>query len=368
MTLRVLHCIYDDPGNPWVAGGGAVRVGEIYRRLAGAVDVTVATGNFPGARDEVIAGVRYRRVGARRPYAWSRLSYAAGASRLLADGDYDVAVFDFSGYTPLILPRGRPVGVTVHHLTGPTARDRWGRPLGAALAAWERATLGRARWFTATSLVTFRELRGLVPKDAVIELVGAGVPDELFTLERREEEYLLYFGRLDWYQKGLDTLLDAMAILAGRHAGLELRLAGRGKDADRVRAAVRGLGIDANVRMLGPVDEEARRALFRGAIVAVMPSRFEGFGLVAAEAMAAGIPLVAAAAGALPEVVAPPEGGVLVPPEDPSSLADAVTSLLMDPSRRQVLSRTARRSAERFRWDRVASEHLAFLQRIANDS
>jgi hypothetical protein len=124
VSLRVLHCIYDDPRNPWVAGGGAVRVFELYRRLAGRVDATVASGSFPDARDEVIDGVRYRRLGAPAPYAWSRLTYARAATRLLAHGDYDVAVFDFSVYTPLRIPTDRPVGLTVHHVTAPTARER----------------------------------------------------------------------------------------------------------------------------------------------------------------------------------------------------------------------------------------------------
>src|SRR5688500_8946270 len=116
--LRVLHCIYDDPKNPWVGGGGAVRAFALYRRLAPRLaSVTVVTGSYPGARDEVIEGVRYVRLGARRPYVWSRLTYSLAATRLLARGDYDVAVFDFSTYTLLRVPLDKPVGITVHHLS-----------------------------------------------------------------------------------------------------------------------------------------------------------------------------------------------------------------------------------------------------------
>src|SRR5688572_23081455 len=111
--MRVLHCIYDDPQNPWVGGGGTVRVFELYRRLAPRLArVEVVTGSWPGATDEVIEGVHYRRLGARRPYLWSRLTYARAATRLLARGNYDAAVFDFSTYTPLEIPRDRPVGIT----------------------------------------------------------------------------------------------------------------------------------------------------------------------------------------------------------------------------------------------------------------
>lgn len=366
-VLKVLHLIYDDVRNPWVAGGGAVRVHELYRRLTAEVDARVATGSYPGARDERVDGVSYVRLGSPAPYAWSRLSYAREASRLLAAGEYDVAVFDYSAYTPLRLPLDRPVGVTVHHVTGPTARERWGRVLGAGLAAWERRVLRRSRWFTATSLATLATLREIVRPDAEIRLVQAGVPDELFDLPRREEGFVLYFGRLDWFQKGLDTLLEATALLVRERPELELRIAGRGKDAERVAAALDGLGIARNVRLLGAVSEEARRELFSGARVLMMPSRFEGFGMVAAEAMAAGLPVVAAAAGSLPEVVDAPRGGRLVPPGDPAALAREVASLLDDAGARVALGAGARASAERFRWANVARGHLEFLESIHRD-
>ncbi|HEU0014553.1 MAG TPA: glycosyltransferase family 4 protein [Longimicrobium sp.] len=362
--LRVLHCIYDDPGNPWVAGGGAVRVLELYRRLTDRVDATVATGNYPGAADGDRGGVRYVHLGARGPYAWSRLTYAAAANRLLRRAEYDAAVFDFSTYTPIFMPARRPAGITVHHVSGPTARERWGPALGPAIGRVERAMIRRAARLSATSLATHALLRRIAP-DVGIDMVYAGVPDELFALERRPEDFLLYFGRLDVFQKGLDTLLEAFALLVRQRPGLELRIAGRGKDAARVAELARTLGVEANVRMLGAVSEAERQALFATAAVQLMPSRFEGFGMVAAEAMAAGVPLVAAAAGSLPEVVDAPRGGVLVPPGDAPALADAAARLLDDPAARQALSATARRSAERFRWAAVADDHFHFLQRIA---
>lgn len=195
-------------------------------------------------------------------------------------------------------------------------------------------------------------------------MVYAGVPDELFDLPHEEEGYLLYFGRLDVFQKGLDTLMQAMSILARTHPSLVLRMAGRGKDADRVTSMARELGIEGSIRMLGAVSEDERRALFRGALVQLMPSRFEGFGMVAAESMAAGVPLVATAAGSLPEVVG--DGGVLVPTGDAAALAAAAGRLLDDAEARATLSTAARASAERFRWNTVADAHLGFLQRIAS--
>lgn len=362
--LRVLHFIYDDPGNPWVGGGGAVRVRELYRRLSGRVNVTVVTGNFPGARDETVGGVPYRRLGARSPYAWSRITYARAANSLIRRESYDAALFDFSGYTPLFLPKGRPTGVILHHLTAPTAGARWGRVLTLGLARLESAMIRRASWVSATSLSS-REAALRIAPGTLIDMVGAGVPEELFALERKPAGFLLYFGRLDIYHKGIDTLLEALAILVRTRPGLELRLAGRGSSLERIEAMAAGLGVTKNVRLLGPVTDAERNELLKGAVVQLMPSRFEGFGLAGAEAMAAGVPLVAASVGSLPEVVDAPRGGVLVPPNDPAALAAATAVLLDDSDARDRLSVTARESARRFSWTAVAESHLQFIEHVA---
>ena len=363
--LRVLHCIYDDPANPWVGGGGAMRVFEIYRRLADRVEATVATGSFPGARDEVREGVRYVRLGAASPYPWSRWTYARKATELLAQGGYDAAVFDFSVYTPIRVPSEGPVGVVVHMLHGSTARDRWGGLLGGVVDRAERRMLRRARFVSTTSRWMLDQLRPILAPDARVFLVGSGVPDLFTRVERREGGYLLYYGRFDLFQKGLDTLLAAFARISREHPGLELHLAGRGKDEARVRELARELGVEDRTRIHPGAGWDEAAGLFAGALALLMPSRLEGLPMAPAEAMAAGVPVVAASVGAVPEVVDPPRGGILVPPDDPGALAEATLRLLAEPERRAALSASARLSAERFSWGRVAEQHLDFLREIA---
>ncbi|MGH7474683.1 MAG: glycosyltransferase family 4 protein [Longimicrobiales bacterium] len=365
--LRILHCIYDDRANPWVGGGGAARAHEIYRRLTDRVSVLVVTGNYPGAREETIAGVSYLRVGAPRPYVLSRASYARAAAKLIRgarSGGYDAAVLDFSVYAPVRVPHGMPVGLVVHHLTGVTAAERWGRILGGGLAALERRLIRRARWISTPSQWTLARVRSIASAGTGLFMVGAGVDDSFFEVRRRPQGYLLYFGRLDVFQKGLDTLLAALARVREARAGIELKVAGRGRDADRLREMVGRLGLTNAVRLLGPVSDRERTELLAGAEILVMPSRFEGFGLVAAEALAAGVPVVASHAGALAEVV-PPDVGVLVEPGDVAGLATVLTSLLADEGRRRALSERARASAGRFRWAVVAERHYEFLEAIA---
>ena len=225
--------------------------------------------------------------------------------------------------------------------------------------------LAPARRYSATSAATLELLRPLAPPEAEIDLVYAGVPDELFTLERGERDYLLYFGRLDVFQKGLEHVDCRLRASAAVRPGVRLKLAGRGKDAARVRALAREHGVESSVEMLGAVSEAERQALFAGALVQLMPSRFEGFGMVAAEAMAAGVPLVAAAAGSLPEVVdLAPRRPARARGRCAAALAAAVARLLDNPRERAepgvIVAGPEMRNG--YRWYRImTSERFAWL-------
>lgn len=368
-ALRVLHCIYDDPGNPWVGGGGAERVRALYGRLGGAVDVLVLTGNYPGAADGVTDGVRYERLGAPWPYAWSRATFGAAATRRLRRARYDAAVVELSAYTPVMLPPGRPVAVAAQMLIGPHAARRWGAAGGRAVAWGERRWLRGARHACAASRRLAADLAPLVHPDARVAVVGNGVAPEFFdpppAAPAPDAAELLCYGRFDVHQKGLDVLLAAMAEVRRRRPGTRLRIAGRGRDADRVRRLVAAHGLSDGVAVEeGPTRARAL-ALFAAARVLVAPSRFEGVPLTLMEAMAAGLPAVAADVGAVAELCDGDAGPVLVPPEDPAALAASVVSLLDDPARRRRLADAGREAARAWAWDALAERHLAFLHDVA---
>ncbi|HEX6925489.1 MAG TPA: glycosyltransferase [Longimicrobiaceae bacterium] len=365
--LRVLHCIYDDPDNPWVGGGGALRVRELYRRLVGEVEATVATGAFPGAADREIDGIHYRRLGLPRPYAASRLTYGLAATRLLARGDYDVGLFDYSVYTPIRLPRDRPVGLVVHMLHGPTAGGRWGAPGAALVNRVEVAGIRSARWISTTSRWMVEQLQPLVAPGTRIVPVGSGVPPEFTAVQREEADHFLFYGRLDIYQKGLDTLLAAFARFRADHPGFRLVIAGRGKDEAELVEMIRESGLASAVELIPRPARAQVLTLMAGALAMVMPSRLEGLPMAPAEAMAAAVPVIASRVGAVEEIVISGSTGLIVPPADPAALAAAMSRLAADADLRAAMSAEARRSAARFSWDTVARAHLDYLRAIAGD-
>jgi glycosyltransferase involved in cell wall biosynthesis len=362
-VLRVLHCIYDDIDNPWLGGGGARRVAEVYARLRDRVSVTILAGAFPNARAYETPGIRRRYAGLTYSYAISRATFSLAASRALMRMDYDAAVVTFSVYAPIRIPPRAPVGLFVHHLTGPHAEARWGHVAGSMVRRSETYRLARARVVATESDNGAAILRGIVAPGTPIIVAPNGVSGTLLAQPRREGKELLWVGRFDVEQKGLDVLLDAVGILAGKRGDVSLRLVGRGGDERAVRALIDQRGLDKVVIVemgAGPAAVAERLAEAR---IVVFASRFEGVSLAFLEAMAAAAPIVATDVGGLPHVAG--ETARLVPANDAGALASAIGTLLDDATARQALGQAARAAAAPYNWDVVVPRHLEFLEAIA---
>jgi glycosyltransferase involved in cell wall biosynthesis len=171
------------------------------------------------------------------------------------------------------------------------------------------------------------------------------------------EADLLFVGRTEDRKKGIGTLLEAMTHLPD-HVTLKI-VDGRIPEDGLVPRLIRRHGLERRVilhQKLLSVPELV--AQYSTASAAVVPSFFEGFGFPASEAMACGLPVIANAVGALPEVVGSDgEAGRLVPPRDARALALAISQVLADPLRAARMGRAARaRIARLFRWREAAAQ------------
>jgi alpha-1,3-rhamnosyl/mannosyltransferase len=167
--------------------------------------------------------------------------------------------------------------------------------------------------------------------------------------------------------KDLPTLLRAFARLAPSRSNLRLLLVGA-EPRGYLDEKLAGVSPDvrARVAFTGRVDDAGLRGLYAGAAAFVFPSRYEGFGLPALEAMALGAPVVCADAASLPEVVG--EAALLFPAGDSDRLAEALTRLLDDPALSESLSRAGRERAAQFTWERTASATVAVYREALKSS
>lgn len=174
-----------------------------------------------------------------------------------------------------------------------------------------------------------------------------------------------FVGRLD-HQKGVDLLLSAMSHLAARGEGVNFVVAGEGPQQEIVENFARHGEGGSFCKYLGFVEDI--RAIYSAVDIVVMPSRWEGFGLVAGEAMAAGLPVVATDAPGLRDVVVHDETGLVVEGTDPFALAESVQMLVDDPQLRETLGKAGRkRVMEEFSIDAMVKNHEDLYCEIAQD-
>ena len=165
---------------------------------------------------------------------------------------------------------------------------------------------------------------------------------------------LLYFGRLE-YEKGVHEAIAALPRIRRAHPGTTLTIAGDGTQERWLVEVARKHKVLRAVRFAGRADHDGLLRLLHRADLAVLPSHYEPFGIVALEAASAGTPLVTSNVGGLGEAVIDGETGLSVPPRDVAALAAAVCAALDDPSGAQRRARAAReRLTSDFDWHTVA--------------
>lgn len=165
---------------------------------------------------------------------------------------------------------------------------------------------------------------------------------------------LIFVGRLEKV-KGLDTLLAAMEILKAEPLDIRLTIVGDGSLRSWLETELVSHGLSDRVDLTGPVPFGRELFdLYRSADIMVLPSYSEGLPLVLVEAMANSLPVIASAVGGIPEIVEHEKNGLMVPPGNPSELADAIRRLASSPELRARLATVAystalERSADRER-------------------
>ena len=223
-----------------------------------------------------------------------------------------------------------------------------------AVTACSRHTLAEAEAFSSVALGD----RGhVIPNGVNLEEIRSATPPS-------RKPYVLAIGRhVD--EKGFDVLLRAWRRVRDTVAECpDLVIAGDGPARADLEQLARSLGIGEHVDFPGRCDRPATAALFAGCESFVLPSRHEPFGIVNAEAMAAGRPIVATRVGGVPEIVIDGDNGLLVPPEDPDALSAALRRVLTEPDLAARLATRARESAPRYDWANIADAYDALYSAI----
>lgn len=179
------------------------------------------------------------------------------------------------------------------------------------------------------------------------------------------EKIILYVGRLV-YEKGIQHLIGAMPKILANYHDAKLVICGKGGMIDELRQETRNLGIENKVYFAGYCDSKTVQKMYKCADMAVFPSTYEPFGIVALEAMLAGIPIVVSDVGGLNEIVEHGVTGMKSYAGNSNSISDSVLSLLFDAKLCDNVSKNAvKKVKELYNWNKIAQDtHYVYEQAI----
>ncbi len=276
--------------------------------------------------------------------------------------------------TNFVVPPAANAGevVTVHDLT-PVHHPELSNEATLAFPRAIQRALDRGAWIHAVSKFVANEVVNAFDVDADrVRVVAHGVPPlhevEVASVRRLlgttlppgTEDYVLAIGTAE-PRKDLPGLVHAFDQLAADRAGLALVLAGPpGWGESALQASIAGATHRARIVRTGWVDDTTLAGLISRAAVLAYPSIYEGFGFPPLQAMAAGVPVVATSAGALPEVLG--DAALLVPVGDAQGLASALDRVMSDGTLRERLVASGSARAASYTWEKCA-DGLAELYR-----
>ncbi len=390
--MRVIMLAWEYP--PRIVGGIARHVQELSEALAQLGDeVHVITASHPDAPAEAVEnGVHLHRVGT--PFhpqddfmSWIyalNLAMEARASALLEEANSRVPTL-LHAHDWMTCPAGR------------TLKHRYRIPLIATIHATEHGRHGgihsdlsrvihQIEWeltyeawrVIVCSAFMQSEVHSVlnVPWDK-LDVIPNGIHAEKFEFEFSEEErkafraryaqpdepLIFFVGRMV-REKGVQVLLQAFPIVKARFPKARLVIAGGGYR-KHLEEFVRFLHLESSVRFLGFIPDEELLKLYRVVDVAVYPSLYEPFGIVALEAMAVGVPVVVSDAGGLKEVVRHEQTGILTWAGNAESLAWGILRVLEDPEGAQRRAQRAQKTVRReFNWRKIARQTQAVYKRV----
>ncbi len=377
----------------WAGDAEPGFVHELSRRLADDFEVHVIAPHAAGAHaDEVLDGVavhRYRYA----PERMETLVHGGGIINNLRRRPWKfllVPGFVLGQWLAVRRARRRwqpalvhahwllPQGIVASAAAGdvPFVVTSHGADLFALRSSWfarlRRFVVRRAAMVTVVSHAMQAKLAREAPSVSVrvlpmgVDTQRTFTPDPQMT---RSDHRLLFVGRLV-EKKGVRHLIEAMPTVLARRPSIELVIAGAGPELAALKQLVDRLGVATQVRFVGAMTQAELAPLYRQATLFVAPfieaesGDQEGLGLVVAEAMACGCPVLVGDVPAVRDLVND-ETGVRVPGKDSAALADAIEQLLADPVRRGRFALNSRKYVEEhYGWDRTAAGYRDLLRSV----
>ena len=355
--MRILHL------NPFYfpfAGGIERRIREVGRRHAKKHDVHVLTARLKGTTpSQTEHGIHVHRL----------------PSKFFLQRFYNPPLVSTGGLADAIRAI-KPDVIDLHSRWSPSYAEAYKNAKSARVFTYHNTYGEGSGLLGGLSLLNDRSTRPFISQSDRIVAISRFLVDDLVTHKFPADRIQLVPNGVDRTElqhtatppdrpaSNLVVAVGRMVRLKGFHllvralpsvdADVRLLICGEGPERPALQRLAKRLGVSDRVDLPGWVPEAQKLGILASCLAYAQPSHFEAFGLAALEALAMGAPVIATQIGGLPEVVG--DAGLLVPPNDPSALAEAINRLHRDPSARARLAMNAPKRADNYSWDRVAND------------
>ena len=362
--MNILFLDFDDIANPLLGAGQARATVEVGKRLVQkGHTVTSICSKYPDYKDRVENGIKYQHIGIgstniRLNNFFYILSVPFALLRAKADIIVECFTAPMSTLCAPLFTRTPVVGL-------PTSfdADRFAKQYHLPVHWLERYCLRFYTYFMPYTPAYDKKMKKYNPS-VISKLIPEGVSPEFFAIKQKTPKYILFLGRIEINQKGIDLLLKAYAKIA-KIAKYPLVIAGKGPDEKKMHELIARYKLESYVSFVGPAYGAKKSTLLSEALYVVMPSRNEGFSLFSLEALASGLPIIGFDIDGFSWTTNQPV--LKAAAFDTDDYAKKMLSA-MKPTVSSTLRSTARKSVKNFTWDAVAYEFELFFKAIITKS
>lgn len=361
--LSIIHLDTDDVDNP-LGGGQPVRTFEVNKRLALYHDISVCTSVFKGAHNIVKEGISYRRLGCYiKPLGLSpHISFLSRIGPHLLFTPHDLVIAEFMppiGFSLLPFWTPKPVITIIQWYFFEFWEKKYKLPFKKIMKII--ASCGLYKYFIVQTEAMGKEISKYIP-DCVVRKIPCGINKNEIIKKPFYGDFVLFLGRLDKHQKGLDLLIPIWKKISDSEK-LPLIIAGDGSFRNELEKRFCEAGIGDSVTFVGKVSGSEKKTLLATCRFLVMPSRAETFGITALEAMAASKPVVAFNIKNLNEVILS-EWGDLAKPFNIDEFVDMVLNMWKNQDYCISKGIKGQKAATYFLWDNLSKLQNDFYENI----
>src|SRR3989338_1037107 len=359
----IIISTYDDIKNPFYGGGGAIAIHELAKRICCKYSIRILSWNHSGKTRENIDGVDYERFGLKFLHPkLSMLVFQLALPLIIIFKKYDLWLESFSpplttSFLPLFTKN--TVVCVVHMLAAEDMQRKYKLPFHLI----ENIGIKKYKNIIVTSK-SLKEKVLRINSKCSVAVISNGV-DKVNNRKFSYKNYILFLGRIEINQKGIDLLIPAFKKFnEEKKYAYKLIIAGFGdpKELKKLKQIVDKFDIDKYVIFEGRVSGRKKETLLNYAACAVIPSRFETYSLVGLEAMAHGLPIVCFDIKGLSWI--PGKAAKKVRAFDTDKLSKAISQVVSDPLLRNYMKIEGIKYARKFTWNSISKLYDDYIRHV----